>query len=218
MMSLMRKFRVASELGLSVLAIALLAACGKESENGSSTVSVPATTGLLTSILISPAASSVTACIPTQFAATGYYSDGTSQNVTTGIFWQIDPASSGVAIADSSTGQIVGISPGRAIVTGWSGNITATSAVLTVTGGSLNSIAITPASATIATTATQAYAANATCSNGMLNIAAYNIWSSSNTSVATMGNYGLATAVAAGTTVITATTGAVAASSVLNVQ
>lgn len=216
---MMNKLRLSSEIGFSLLLVFLLVACGAGSEGAGdgSNVNLPATTGLLNSITITPATSSVTACVPTQFTATGYYSDGTSKNVTTEIEWQIDSASSGVAIANSANGLIVGISTGTASVNAFSGNIFAT-ASMTVTSGALNSITVTPASSTIARTGTQTYSASATCTNGTLDVSAYNVWSSSATSVASISVSGVATAVAAGSTVITATAGAASASSVLNVQ
>jgi len=219
----MKKLVRLLEVGFAVLVMSLLVACGaglKEgegSEGGGATTTTTATTGVLNSITISPSTSSVGACAPTQLVATGYYSDGTSKNITTSIFWQIDSTTSSIAIANASNGVIVGINPGTAKVSAWTGNITASPATFTVSSGALTSMVVSPASATIAKTATQTYIATATCSNGALDVSAYNIWSSSNTSVATVGNSGLATAVASGSTVISATAGTVAASSVLNV-
>ncbi len=221
----MNKLRITAEVGFPLLVISLLGGClgGSGSEQGSSGGwTAPVTTGLLQSLTIVPTASSVAACVPVQYTATAYYSDATSRVVTTLVNWEVDPANSGVAIANAASGVFAGIAAGSAVVHAWTGQGIAASAVLNITGGSLNSIAITPASSTLSSTiaasGTQAYTALATCSNGTLDIAAMNIWTSSNSGVATVGVSGVATAVAAGSAVISATAGTVAASAILNVQ
>ncbi len=215
----MNKLLVAIRPGFFLCIAALLTACGGggDGEHGGRGVTLPPTTGLLTSLSITPAASSVAACSPVQYTATGTYSDNTIVDVTNGVYWEIDPASSDVAIADTWTGQFVGIKTGSARVNAWTGSGIAASAVLNVASDSLNSIAITPASSTLAATATQSYTATATCSNGTLDISRMNIWTSSAPAVATISVTGVATAVATGSTTITASAGTVAASGVLSV-
>jgi len=215
----MNKLRNALEAGFCLTVVALLAACGHGGDGGGEGggASMPVTTGLLQSLTIVPAASSAIACSPVQFTATGKYSDNTVIDVTNGVYWQIDPATSDVAIANALNGQIVGIKTGSATVNAWTGQGIAASAVLNVTSGTLNAIAITPASATLAASATQAYTATATCSSGSVDISQMNIWTSGSPAVATISVSGLATAVAAGSSVINATAGTVAASAVLNV-
>lgn len=220
----MNKLRITVEVGVPLLALSLLGGClgGGEPGNGGGGWNVPATTGLLQLLAIAPTSSSVAACVPVQYRATAYYSDATSRVVTTLVNWEVDPANSGVAIANAASGVIAGIASGSAVVYAWTGQGIAASAVLNITGGSLSSIALTPASstlsATMAASGTQAYTATATCSNGTLDISAMNIWTSSNSGVATVGVSGVATAVAAGSTVIAATAGTAAASAVLNVR
>lgn len=218
----MNKLRISAEAGFSVLVISLLAACGGgggSDSNNNGSVTLPATTGLLQSITISPAASSAAACQPVQYTALATYSDGTSNvNVTNAVFWEIDPAQSDVAIANAVSGVVAGLKAGSAVVHAWTGMGIAASAVFNVTGGTLNSIAVTPASATIAASGTQAYSAIATCSNGTLDISAMNIWSSSSAPVAAITVSGVAVASSVGATTITATAGAASASAVLNVQ
>lgn len=215
----MNKLPITLEAGFSVLVIALLAACGKgSSEGGGGNVNLPPTTGLLQSLAITPASTSAAACSAVQFIANGKYSDNTTVDVTHGVYWEIDPANSAVAIANALTGQVVGIKAGSATVYAWTGYGMSASAVLNVSSDSLNSIAITPVSATLAVTGTQNYTATATCSNNpALDISAMNIWSSSSPAVATISVSGLAKAVATGSTTINATAGAITASAVLNV-
>ncbi len=215
----MDKFRITFYSGLIMCASVLLVACGGGSDsNEGAGATLPATTGLLQSLTITPAASSAVACSTVQFTATGNYSDNTSLNVTNGVYWEIDPASSGVAIANTMNGQVVGIKPGSATVNAWTGQGIAASAVLNITSGSLNAITITPAVASLAVAGSLGYTATATCSNNpAFDISRMKIWASSSPAVATISDSGLATAVAIGSTTITATSGTVAASAVLNV-
>jgi uncharacterized protein YjdB len=99
------------------------------------------------------------------------------------------------------------------VVSNAAGSMTSNAAILTVTtaGATLQSIAVTPASPSIAAGATQQFTATGTYSdNSTKNITTSVTWKSSNTAFATIGAAtGLATGVAAGTTQITATEGSV---------
>jgi hypothetical protein len=215
---MMKKLRIALEAAFFLGTVSLLAACGGSSESGNNgTVTMPPTTGLLQSLSIAPAASSAAACSPVQYTATGHYSDGTTANVSNGVYWEIDPATSNVAIANALNGQIMGINPGSATVVAWTGQGIAASSVLNVTSDNLNALAITPASSTLAVNGAQAYSAIATCTNGSIDVSRMNIWSSGSPAVATVSVSGLVKAVAAGSSVIAATAGPVVASAVLNV-
>ena len=216
----MNKLRIAFHSGFFLCAISLLAACGGESDDGEKgNATMPATTGLLQSLTITQATSSAVACSTVQYNATGHYSDNTSIDVTNGVHWEIDPASSGVAIANTMNGQVVGIAPGSATVNAWTGQGIAASAVLDVTSGTLDAITIAPAVSSLAVYGSLGYVATAACSNNpSFDISTMNIWASSSPAVAVISASGLATAVATGSTAITATAGAVAASAVLNVQ
>jgi hypothetical protein len=215
-----KTMRAILESGFFLGVVSILAACGAggsgEGEGGGN-VTIPVTTGLLQSLTITPSASSVAACSPVNFTATGHYSDNTTANVTASVVWQIDPANSDVAIAHPANGRAVALNAGSATLYAWTGSISA-SAVLNVTGGNLVSIAITPASATAAAGGTQPYTATATCTGGTADISNMNVWSSSNSAVSTVSALGVATGVVAGSSVISATAGLISASSVLNVQ
>jgi hypothetical protein len=99
------------------------------------------------------------------------------------------------------------------VVSNSAGSRASGTAMLTVTaaGVKLKSIAVTPASPSIAATSTQQFTATGTYSdNSTKNITTGVTWKSSNTAFATIGGTtGLATGVAAGTTEITATQGGV---------
>lgn len=82
----------------------------------------------------------------------------------------------------------------------------------------LSSIAVTPASSSIASGGTQQFTATGTYSDGSTqNLTSSVTWGSSATGVATISSGGLATAVGAGTTNITATSGSVTGSTTLTV-
>lgn len=216
---LSKKMRGTAELGFSLLIISALVGCGSgDSKNESVSAKLPPTTGLLQSLAITPAASSVAACSPVQFVATATYSDGTLLDVTNGLVWEVDVASSNVAIASTLNGQMLGIAPGVATVRAWTGGGQAASAALTIANGTLNSIALTPASAVMAVGGTLPLTATATCSNNTLDISNYTIWTSSMPSVVSVSPAGLARAVAIGASTLNATAGTIAASAVLSVQ
>jgi hypothetical protein len=208
------------ELIVSLLALFVLAACGaggqSEGEDGGS-ATLPPTTGLLLSLTVAPAASSTIACSPVQYVATGHYSDNTQAIVTDRVVWQVDPADSLVAIAQANNGRVMGISAGSAVIYAWSGNVSS-SAVLDVSSGELTDITVTPVSATLAVGGTQIYSATATCTNGTVDISKMNIWGSDNSAVARVTTPGAVTALAAGSSVISATAGAISASAVMNVK
>jgi uncharacterized protein YjdB len=73
----------------------------------------------------------------------------------------------------------------------------------------LTSIAVTPATASIAVGATQQYVATGTYSDGSMKTLTTETWNSSTTATATISTSGLATGLALGTTTITATCGTV---------
>jgi len=85
--------------------------------------------------------------------------------------------------------------------------------------GTLNSIAVTPASATLGTGLTKQYAATGSFSSGSkLDLTSSVIWNSTKSAIATVSTTGLTTGVAAGSTNIQAVYGAVTGSASLSVQ
>jgi hypothetical protein len=83
----------------------------------------------------------------------------------------------------------------------------------------LTSISVAPANPSLAVGSTIQFAASGTYSDGTSHdITTQVIWSSSNTSVATVNNSGLATALSAGSTNITSTSGNITGSTILTVM
>ncbi len=101
--------------------------------------------------------------------------------------------------------------------TGTSGNATAATTV-TVAARTLSSIAVTPAGASLAVGATQQFTATGTYSDSSTsNVSASASWTSGTPGVATITSAGLATAVASGSTQITATLNSISGSTSLAV-
>src|SRR6202035_1673658 len=149
-----------------------------------------------------------------QFVATGTYSDGSSQNLTSTVNWS--SSSQGVATISSgglATGTGVGITTVAASFGTVSGSTT-----LTVAAAALVSIAVTPSAPSIAKGQMQQFVATGTYSDGSSqNLTSTVNWSSSSQGVATISNGGLATGTSVGTTTVAASFGMVSGSTTLTV-
>jgi YD repeat-containing protein len=182
------------------------------SVTGSTTLTV--TAPVLSSLAVTPANPSVPKGSTRQFTATATYSDGSTQDLTTTVTW----ASSTTAVATiSSTGLATTLTQGSTTISATSGSIQG-STLLTVSAPALVSIAVTPAAPTILQNATQQFTATGTnTDNSTQDLTSSVVWGSSATTIATIDNSGLATAIAPGTTNITATVGSVSGSATVTV-
>ena len=168
----------------------------------------------LVSISVAPSAPSIAAGTQQQFTATGTYTDGSTQNLTSSVSWN----SSAINVATvASSGLASSVAAGTATISATSGSITGV-ATLTVTPATLVSIALTPALPFISLGASQQFTATGTYSDSSTqNITTSVTWASANTAVATIsntsGSQGLATSVSVGTSAITAALGSVTSSS-----
>ncbi len=164
----------------------------------------------LESISITPAEPTIAAGTRVALTATGNYSDGSTQNISGSVSWQsADEGIVSTTNANSNAVQATGISAGTTAVTATLNDISDTVTV-TVTDANLESIAVTPSVATIATGTQQQFIAMGSFTDGSTQELNANVdWASSNTTVATVGNDaaegGLAKAAEAGTTTISAT-------------
>jgi uncharacterized protein YjdB len=202
---------VALTLGLSLLLA--IAGCGGTS---SSTGTGP-TSKTLKSITAAPAQASIAVGTTEQFTATATYSDGSTADATQSATWT-DSDSKIASI--TSSGIAKAVAPGSTTVTASLDGISG-SATLTVPTPpkTLNSIAVSPASPGILVGATQQFTATASYSdNSTADVTTTVTWTSSNTAVATINTAGLATAVAAGSTTVTATLNGVSSTATLNVS
>jgi uncharacterized protein YjdB len=159
----------------------------------------------LSSLRVSPASASLQAGQTQQFTATAQYSDGSTANVSSTATWTV---SSGSIASVSNAGMATAKATGSATVTASLNGING-SAALAVQSGTktVTSVSVTPATATIAVGATQQFTATASYSDGTTsNVTSSGAtWSSSAPSIATINASGLAAAVAAGQTTLTAT-------------
>ena len=188
----------------------LLAGC---SSGSSAPAKAPVPT--LTSIAVTPATPTVAAGLTQQFKATGTYSSGPTQDLTATATW----TSSNTTVAENpvgglATGSAAGMTTITATVTGVSGSTT-----LTVTAPVLESIAVTPANASVPLGTLTQFTATGTYSDGSTqNLTSTVTWSSSNTTTATITAAGVVTALTLnGTTTITAKSGTVSGSTGLTV-
>ena len=166
----------------------------------------------LTSITVGPASPSIqtgNTGNTVQMTVVGTNNDG-STTTSPSVSWGITPTS--VATITGS-GLVKSVSTGTATVTATANqnpSITGSQTV-TVTVGCIQSITIQPTNNTISvggSNNTQVYQATANTCNGGIDITSVATWNSSNTSIATVAG-GTATAVAPGTTIITASSGGV---------
>jgi uncharacterized protein YjdB len=180
--------------------------------SGSTTLTV--TAAQLASIAVTPATASVPLGLTQQFRATGTYTDSTTQDLTAVVTWSSSaPTVADVSNASGSQGLATTLATGRTTITAAAPNTGFTaSATLEVTAAQLVSIAVTPASASIAAGQMQQFTATATYTDSTTyDITTTATWSSSDTAVATIsnasGSNGLATAAAtaSGTSTMTVT-------------
>ncbi len=96
-------------------------------------VALTVTPAILQSIALAPINPAMGAGQSTQFTATGSYSDGTTQDVTSSVTWN---SSNMAAVTVNATGSAFGTAPGTATVTATSGGVSSNT-VLTVAGYSV---------------------------------------------------------------------------------
>jgi hypothetical protein len=171
------------------------------------------TAATLSSIQVTPANATNALGTTRQFAATGTYSDNSTQDLTATAVW----TSSKTGIATIATGGLAStLAVGNTIITAAVGPISST-ATLDVTGALLVSINVTPANATIATLTTQDFTATGTYTdNTTQNLTNQATWASSDPAVALL-NGRTATGLSAGTTTIVATVGSIVGTTPLHV-
>jgi trimeric autotransporter adhesin len=137
--------------------------------------------------------------------ATGTYSDNSTANISNQVTW----SSSNSSVATiAATGVAAAVAIGSTNVSASVANANSNVFALTVTVPTLTSITITAPSGSIAKGTSEQFTATGTYSdNSMANITNQVTWSSSNIGTATISATGLATAVAAGSTNISASLG-----------
>jgi uncharacterized protein YjdB len=157
----------------------------------------------LSSLAVTPDNPSIPVGAIKRFTATGTYSDGTPH--TTQVTWSSSETK--VATIDSTTGLATAVSAGSTTITATRGSILK-KATLTVNSETLSSLAVTTIIPGIPAGVPQRFTATGTYSDGTIHTTQVT-WSSSNPKVATVDSTGLVTAVSAGSTTITATSGSI---------
>src|SRR5207302_10623587 len=114
------------------------------------------------SITVTPSVPSISKGETQQFVATGTYSDGSTQNLTSVVSWS--SSQPGVATV-STTGLATGVGAGAAVIAATSGTVSG-STTLTVTSAALVSIATTPGNSSIALGTKQQFTATGTYTDG----------------------------------------------------
>jgi trimeric autotransporter adhesin len=176
-------------------------------KTGSSTLTVTAAT--LQSISVTPATPSRPVGITVAFTATGIFTDGTTQDLTTQVMWSSsNTAVATISNATGSKGVATPVAPGTTNIGATLGTLSG-STVLTVTSVTLDSITVTPVNPSIAKGTTQQFTATGNYSDGnTFDLTQTVTWASSKPAVATIsnaaGSKGKASAAGVGTTTISA--------------
>jgi uncharacterized protein YjdB len=143
-----------------------------------------------------------------RFIATGTFSDGSAQQLSSVVWSATDSSGTNVAQISNepgSRGTVLARNPGTATITATAGVF---NSQVTLTVSSLNSIIVTPVNPAIPLGTTQAFTAAGSLADGSpQDLTALVTWSSSSTGVATINTAGLATSATQGSTTIAATFG-----------
>jgi len=187
---------------------------------GDTTLTV--TDATLVSIEVTPTDASIVNGLTQQFTATGVYTDASTQNLTTEVTWaSSNEAVATVSNAADSNGLATAAGVGSTTVSATSGEV-AGDTMLTVTDATLVSIEVTPADASTADGTTQEFTATGVYTDASTQDLTMEVtWFSSDEAVATVSNAddskGLATAVGAGSTTVSAISGEVTGDTTLTV-
>jgi hypothetical protein len=171
----------------------------------------------LTGITVTPANPAIPTFLNQQFTAMGTFSDGSSLDITATVAWNTSNTSVATIAA---AGLATPVASGSTNITASYAGITSAVSTLTVTGGHLVAIVVTPAhsGATVGAGATIQFSATGQFDDGCVSdVSNFATWSSSNANVATVSATGVASTGATGQATISATLAGVTGSTVLTV-
>jgi hypothetical protein len=169
------------------------------------------------SIEIFPADAGVALGYSYAFTATGIYADGSKRDLTDDVIWESNDTGIAVFHPGSPKGSADTIGKGAATITAGDGNISGT-ATLTVTDAELSAIEIDPPIASIPTGLTENYTATGIFSDkSQHDLTTQVTWNSSDPGVAIIEPDGTVSAIADGSTIITASSETVSATATLEV-
>jgi trimeric autotransporter adhesin len=183
---------------------------------GSATGSTPVTVTApsITSISVTPDDMTLAIGVGQQYTASAIYSDGSIQDLATGVTWTSSNTS---AASIASNGLATTLAAGTTTITATVGTFT-DSSVITVVPAHLQSITLTPTSVTMASGTQQQFTAVGNFDDGSTQVLTSALWSSSSTSVLTIDQNGLALAFLPGTSTLSVTSGTVSASTPVTVS
>jgi cysteine-rich repeat protein len=180
------------------------------------------TDAALVSIDVQPDDPTVALGVDQQFTAIGTFTDTTTQNITTQVTWgSSDDTVAQISNAAGSEGLATTLATGTTTITATMGAISGSSD-LTVSGATLVSIDVSPLDPSVSLGLDQQFTATGNFSDSTTqDLTTQVTWSSSDPTVAQISSAapteGLATTLATGTTMITATLGPISGSSDLTV-
>jgi uncharacterized protein YjdB len=167
----------------------------------------------LTSISVTPALPTVVVNTTAQLQATGTWSDGSAQDISSQVAWAA--ADGSVATIDNA-GLATAVAPGSTDVSATLGTVSG-STTLTVNPAALVSIVITPDQTSVPAGISQSFAALGIFNNGSTQQLVSVNWGSSDSTVVSIDNTGAAATLKAGSVTISATSGSVTGSTTLTV-
>jgi trimeric autotransporter adhesin len=191
---------------------------GTASFNGTSvTFSITVSPASLRGLALTPSITSVPRGYTLAFVATGSFSDGSTQDLSSQVSWSV----SGPALAVSPLGLVTALDMGTADVIAREGSFEVR-LTLVVTPAVLLSLSLTPAAPSAPRGLVVPFVATGTYSDGSTrDVTSQATWSSSNVTVATVsnasGSQGVARTLATGTTDVTATLSGESATTTLTV-
>lgn len=186
--------------------------------NTTAAITVSTSSPTLTSITLNPISSGLNIGQTVNIAATGHFSNGTTASpYDTQVTWT--SSAPGVATVDS-LGVVTAQTAGTATITASASGISGTAGITVNAGPTLISISLDPVSATLNVGQTVDITSTANWSNGTSSVPwdSYLTWTSSAPSVATVNAGGVVTAIAAGTTTITASLNGVSRTAAITVS
>lgn len=159
----------------------------------SNTSELTVTSAILDSLVLSPDSTTIALGTTQKFIVTGIFDDETAQDLTSIASW----ASSDDTVATINTnGLVSAVAVGNFSIDAVFGGMTASSSVNDVTAATLDSIAVSPATASIGDSASLPFTATGTFSDGSTQDLTSSVtWTSNDSGIATINANGVATGV-----------------------
>ena len=187
--------------GIAAGSATITATLGSVSQSSSVTITAPS----ITSISVTPEDMTLAIGISQQFTASAIYSDGSIQDLVSGVTW----ASSTTSVATIDNNGLASIlAAGTTTITATVGSFT-DSTTITVVPAHLTSITLSPATVSMAAGTQQQFTATGNFDDGSTQVLTSGQWSSSALSVLSVDANGLGVAVGPGTVTVTVTSGTI---------